>query len=145
MEEDIGKTPRSQIKPIEKRLQERLGEAIAAAQERIDYEAAHNPELLRALSVVEQFLKKKGRICYGGTAMNMILPPKKRFYNPELDLPDYDFFTPDLDEDIKSLVNDLKEAGFKDVYHKVGIHEGTKKILVNFVPIADCSYISKDV
>jgi hypothetical protein len=75
--------------------------------------------------------------------MNAILPPAKQFYDPEVDLPDYDFFTPEMEQDVKDVVKDLEAAGFRDVYHRVGIHEGTKKILVNFVPIADITEISK--
>lgn len=136
MEEDIYKRQTIQVA---ERVQERLKKAIDTAQEKIDYEAAHNSELLKALDVVKQFLRTSGRVCYGGTAMNAILPAKKRFYDPETDLPDYDFFTPDVEKDIADLVAKLKAAGFKDVYHRVGMHEGTWKILVNFVPIADIS------
>ncbi len=138
MEEDIHRTPATQVA---NRVQERLLKAIDTAQEKIDYEAAHNSELLKALDIVKQFLRTSGRVCYGGTAMNAILPARKRFYDPETDLPDYDFFTPDVDKDIADLVAKLKAAGFKDVYHRVGMHEGTYKILVNFVPIADISRI----
>lgn len=138
MEEDIHRTPATQVA---NRVQERLLKAIDVAQEKIDYEAAHNSELLKALDIVKQFLRTSGRVCYGGTAMNAILPARKRFYDPETDLPDYDFFTPDVEKDISDLVAKLKGAGFKDVYHRVGMHEGTYKILVNFVPIADISKI----
>jgi hypothetical protein len=77
--------------------------------------------------------------------MNSILPARKRFYDPETDLPDYDFFTPDIEKDTDHLVAKLKEAGFKEVYHRVGMHEGTRKILVNFVPIADISTIPSHI
>ena len=44
------------------------------------------------LQVVESFMKRKKRICYGGTAINSILPKEKQFYNYDIDIPDYDFF-----------------------------------------------------
>lgn len=142
MEEDLRYSKES---PVVLRVKRRLTAAIDKASERIKYETAHNSELIRALTVVEHFLKAKKRVCYGGTAMNAILPPAKRFYDPELDLPDYDFFTPEIDEDIEDLVALLRKSGFKEIYHKTGIHEGTKKILVNFTPIADITYISKPI
>jgi hypothetical protein len=145
MEEDLYQTPETELKPSEKRVKARLEKVIDKAEERNKYESAHNPEIIRALTMVKQFLVKKKRVCYGGTAMNAILPLKKRFYDPEMDLPDYDFFTPDPKADIEDLVNDLKSAGFKDVYHKVGVHEGTTKVLVNFIPIADITSISEDI
>jgi hypothetical protein len=124
---------------------DRIKAAIDEAEERQRYETAHNPENLKALAVIHAFIKRKGRVCYGGTAMNAILPPEKRFYSEELDLPDYDFFTPDVDSDIKDLLGDLIKAGFKEVYHKVGIHEGTKKIMVNFMPVADITVLKPDL
>jgi hypothetical protein len=144
MEEDYHKTPASQVKPDALVLQ-RLATAVMEAEERNNYEAAHNEPLLKALAIVKKFIRTKGRVCYGGTAMNAILAPKDRFYDPETDLPDYDFFTPDPNKDVEELVADLKAAGFTEVYHRVGMHEGTKKILVNFVPIADISAIGEDI
>ena len=35
------------------------------------------------LGVVERFMKKNKRICYGGTAINSILPKDKQFYIKE--------------------------------------------------------------
>jgi len=140
MEEDIDMTIKD---TLEARVEKRLGSAIDKAEEIIHYEAAHNSELLRALDVVKKCIKTQRRVCYGGTAMNAILPPKHRFYNPDLDLPDYDFFTPDAEADVSALVKVLTAGGFKDVYQKVGMHEGTRKIMVNFSPIADITAISK--
>lgn len=144
MEEDLfdGFTPHT--KKMEK-IEGRLKEAIEIAEERLEYESAHNEELLNSLTVVAEFIKRKKRVCYGGTAMNAILPEKKKFYNPDLDLPDYDFYTPDMEKDVEDLVADLKAAGFNDVYHRVGMHEGTKKILVNFVAVADISFINPEL
>lgn len=142
MEEDLDYTKEN---PITLRVKRRLTSAVDKATERNKYDSAHNSEIVRALTVVEDFLRAKKRVCYGGTAMNAILPAKKRFYNPEIDLPDYDFFTPEIEEDIEDLVALLRKSGFKEIYHKTGIHEGTKKILVNFTPIADVTYISKPI
>jgi len=119
--------------------------AITKAEEILNYEAAHDSELLGALQIVKDFIKKKKRICYGGTAMNTLLPPKYKFYNPDFDLPDYDFLTPDTDSDVMELVDALKNAGFKNTISRVGMHEGTKKILVNYIAVADLTYASQDV
>ena len=127
----------------EKIIQHRLENAIEKAEEILNYESAHNEELQQALNIVKNFIKKKQRICYGGTAINMLLPKEKRFYDPNTDLPDYDFFSPSIETDVKELVDDLKHAGFKEVIHRVGIHDGTKKILVNFTAVADVSYLDK--
>ena len=140
MEEDI-RLHRDTGTKTSARIEQRLEAAIEKASKRIKYDAAHDNEIIRALSVVEEFIKKKKRVCYGGTAMNALLPDSKKFYDPEFDLPDYDFYTPDPDGDVEDLVSILNKEGFKDVYHKMGMHEGTRKILVNYVPVADISRI----
>jgi hypothetical protein len=146
MEEDIqARQVSPQYKKSSERIEHRLERAIEQASNLLNYESAHDESLLHALSVVNTFIKQKKRICYGGTAMNMILPEKKRFYDPNTDLPDYDFYTPDIEADVEELVKVLKAEGYEDVYHKVGIHAGTKKILVNFVAVADITEITPEL
>lgn len=135
MEEDL-RIKKSQGEDF---VKQRLEAVIEEAQERINKEAAASPEIRFALDIVEQFLHRKGRVCYGGTAMNAQLPKDLQFYSPEKDLPDYDFFTPEIEKDTEELVNELKKSGFEDVANRVGMHEGTKKILVNYVAVADIS------
>ena len=142
MEEDIQYLLKQER--LDKRVLGRLENAVDIAQERIDYELASDKELRYALEIVENFLRRKKRVCYGGTAMNALLPKHKKFYS-EKDLPDYDFFTPKLEADVEELVEDLQKAGFEDVFHRVGMHEGTKKILVNYIAVADISEMEYDI
>lgn len=129
---------------VQKQL-DMLKNVVEEAQDIIDYEQAHNPEIIFALEIIERFLRRKDRVCYGGTAINAILPKKLQFYDEDKDLPDYDFFTPDPDEDVKDLVGELKKAGFTEVVQRIGMHKGTFKILVNFIPIADISTLDPDL
>ena len=139
MEEDI----QSPIKTT--KLNKRIKDAISTAEEHLNYENAHNETILNGLDIVRKFIKDKKRVCYGGTAMNMILPEALQFYDTNVDLPDYDFFTPDMNKDVKDLVKILKDAGFDSVFHKVGIHDGTTKVLINFTAVADVTNISESV
>jgi hypothetical protein len=148
MEEDIQEYQfKSEVlsKSSIQRQIEQLKAIADQAAEIIQYESAHNPEIQFAIDIVGNFLRKRGRVCYGGTAINAILPRGLKFYDPQKELPDYDFFTPDPESDIKELVNDLQQAGFPDVVERVGIHEGTHKIMVNFVPIADISSMDPEL
>ena len=145
MEEDIHNSILERRLPKDKLIETRLEKAVNKAQEILDYESAHNTEILQALDVVKHFIQKKKRVCYGGTAMNALLPEKDKFYNPEYDLPDYDFLTPDANSDVKELVSALKSAGFNHVYNRVGVHEGTKKILVNYIAVADITEVTLDI
>ena len=93
------------------------------------------------LGVVERFMKNKKRICYGGTAINSILPKEKQFYNYDIDIPDYDFFSPTALDDAKELCNLFKKENIFQVEGKNAIFFGTYKVFVNFVPIADITQI----
>jgi hypothetical protein len=126
-------------KPRIKKQFERLERVVKEAQKRVDYTTAHNPEIVKAISVVERFLRKKKRPCYGGQAINALLPKGRKFYDSNYNIPDYDFFSPSPEEDVEELIKDLEEAGFEDIYKRVGVHDGTTKLYVNFVPIADIS------
>lgn len=146
MEEDIQLRQVSpKVAKTRERVEHRLKKAVELAANRLDYEAAHDDSLQHALSIVELFIKRKKRVCYGGTAMNAILPKHRQFYDPNTDLPDYDFYTPDVDNDVKELVADLEKEGYEDVYSKLGIHEGTMKVLVNYVAVADISFINPEL
>ena len=114
-----------------------IKEAAGQAQKETDYESAHNDHILLAITIIEKFLKKKHRICYGGQAINAYLPARYKFYDPEYTIPDYDFFTPDQANDIEWIENELRKAGFTEISAREGMHEGTTKIYVDFIPVAD--------
>ena len=124
---------------------ERLSKAAEEAKEKIDFASAHNPDVLRSIEIVEHFLRKRHRLCYGGQAINAHLPKKHKIYNPKLNIPDYDFFTPNQESDIEELSADLQRAGFEEVSAREGMHEGTKKLYVNFVPVADLTALDERV
>ena len=124
---------------IYKKQIEKIVDVMDRAQKIIDYTSAHDEETLRAIDVVEQFLKRKHRICYGGQAINAHLPKGYKIYDPEYSIPDYDFFTPNQEEDIRTLTKDLRKAGFQEISAREGMHAGTIKIYVNFTPVADIS------
>lgn len=120
-----------------KKQLERISAAVDTAQGVIDYTTAHDDEVLRAIDVVEQFLRKKHRLCYGGQAINAHLPKRHKIYDPQYSIPDYDFFTPHQDDDIRILSKMLRKAGFDEISAREGMHEGTIKIYVNYIPVAD--------
>jgi hypothetical protein len=115
--------------------------ASEVAQAKIDYASAHDDNIIRAIDVVEDFLRKKHRLCYGGQAINAHLPAKYKFYDPEFSIPDYDMFSPSQESDIQTLVGDLKKAGFTEISVREGMHEGTIKVYVDYTPVADMTAI----
>jgi hypothetical protein len=84
-------------------------------------------------------------VVYGGAAINAHLSPKNKFYDPTLNLPDYDFMTPDPLQDCADLIVTFHQEGFDEVEAKFGIHEGTYKVFVNFRAAADITYMPSDI
>ena len=104
-----------------------------------------NPTIQEIISIVEQFLKRKKLICYGGTAINNVLPEKDQFYDLKREIPDYDFFSPHSLDDAKELADIFYKKGFNDVEAKSGMHTGTYKVFVNFIGVADITFIEPEL
>jgi hypothetical protein len=117
--------------------------AVDKAEEIQGRRVVSSPEIKRIINIVENFIRKKKLICYGGTAINNILPKQDQFYNKEVEIPDYDFFSANALNDAKKLVDIYLEQGFEEVEAKAGQHHGTYKVFVNFIPVADITYLPK--
>ena len=122
-----------------------LRQAVDKAEERQGKKTANSQEVKKIIDVVETFLRKKKLICYGGTAINNILPKQDQFYNKDIEIPDYDFYSYNALNDAKELVDLYINDGFIEVEAKSGQHHGTYKVFVNFIPVADISYMPKEL
>jgi hypothetical protein len=119
--------------------------AVDKAEEKIAKRVVQSDEIKKIIRIVEDFIKKKNLICYGGTAINNILPTEDQFYNKDVEIPDYDFFTTNALEDAKELADIYYKQGFTDVEAKSGQHHGTYKVFVNYIPVADITFIPKGI
>ena len=122
-----------------------LRSAVDKAEKREGEAIVNSPEVKMIISIVEQFLKDKKLVAYGGTAINSILPLEDQFYNKDTEIPDYDFFSPNAMEDAKELADIYFKKGFTEIEAKNGVHDGTYKVFVNFIPVADITYLQKDI
>ena len=103
--------------------------------------AANSPDVVKMIRIVEDFLMDKKLVCYGGTAINNILPKHAQFYNKNIEIPDYDFFSPTALEHAKELADTFYKLGYDEVEAKTGVHSGTYKVFVNFIPVADITFL----
>ena len=103
------------------------------------------PQIKKIIEILESFLRKRRNICYGGTAINNILPLEDQFYDKSTELPDYDFFSANPVKDAIELADIYYKAGFNDVEAKAGVHHGTYKVYVNFIPIADITFLHNEL
>jgi len=120
-----------------------LRNAIDIAEKRQGQKTVSDPDVKKIISILEDFLKKKRLVCYGGTAINNILPLEDQFYDKNIEIPDYDFYSPRALDDAKELADIYYKEGFQEVEAKAGVHHGTYKVYVNFIPVADITYLEK--
>jgi hypothetical protein len=128
-------------KNVEEREIDLLRNAVDKIESRSGKKVAQSPEVKKIIGCVERFLREKKLVCYGGTAINSILPEKYRFYNNDIEVPDYDFYSPNALEDSKELADIFFNMGYNEVESKSGSHPGTFKVFVNFIPVADITHM----
>ena len=119
--------------------------AVDKAEEKIGRRIVSSDEIKKMIVILENFLKRKNLICYGGTAINNILPKEDQFYDKDVEITDYDFFTTNAINDAKELADVYFREGFTDVEAKSGQHHGTYKVYVNYIPVADLTYLPKEI
>ena len=110
-----------------------------------DKAVAANPNTKKSLDIVLEFLKTHRVMCYGGTAINNLLPPEERFYDPETTVPDYDFYSKNPQEDAMKLADKLAAVGILSVEAKPGMHMGTFKVFANYEGVADITHLDEDI
>ena len=110
-----------------------------------DKAAAANPIVKKSLAIVKEFLQTHPVMCYGGTAINNLLPEEDRFYDPLTTVPDYDFYSKTPQEHAMILANKLAEAGVEFVEAKPGVHLGTFKVFADFEGVADITHLDEDI
>ena len=115
------------------------------ASKDIDRQNASDPEIKKLLAIVHRFLQTHRLLCYGGTAINNLLPKKDQFYSPKYDIPDYDFFSEIPQIHAMKLADRIKAAGYKSVEVKPGSHMGTFKVFADYIGIADITFLSPEL
>ena len=86
--------------------------------------------------ITHKFIKEHEYLVYGGLAINLALPIAERFY-ADYELPDYDFFCPNSFKVAKNLADIYAANSYKYIEVKPGLHSGTYKVFVEFMPVAD--------
>jgi hypothetical protein len=111
----------------------------------------HNPRLPQmksAVGVVKEFIRNRGLIIYGGTAIDYALRLKGDFIYPDesLTVPDLDFYSPTHIEDTYDLVEILFKLNYKDVNAHRALYMLAMRIDIGGNNIvADLGYLPPDV
>jgi hypothetical protein len=97
--------------------------------------------------VINDFIMKKKRIIYGGTAYNTLIIQKSKkdaIYGLN-ECKDVEFYSPKPIEDAMELADILHEKNFKFVQVKQAMHAETYTLFVNFVQYCDVSYMPSNI
>jgi hypothetical protein len=124
---------------------EHVAALAQVAQEQINKETAGNPEVKKMIKIVQEFIETHRVMCYGGTAINNLLPKEDQFYDYSVEIPDYDFFSETPQVHSAKLADRLANAGFASVEVKPGIHLGTFKVFADYIGVADISNMDPEM
>lgn len=124
---------------------EAIEKAAEIAEERNERREARNPEVRKSIGIVYKFLQHEDLICYGGTAINNLLPKQDQFYDYSQTIPDYDMFSQTPQIHALMLADDLLEAGVVNVEVRPGVHLGTFKVFANYTGVADITHMDEDI
>lgn len=102
-------------------------------------------ELLKALDVVKNYIIKKKLILTGGMAIDLALRKKgSKLYDEDV-LPDYDFYSPDFQNDAYAIGKKLCLLGLTNISIINAAHSTTMRVRVNYEPVADITYIPPNI
>jgi hypothetical protein len=120
---------------------------IKIRQQKLEYYEPTEIEMNKVYLDIVDFIKTNNRIIYGGQAMNTFIKQKNKddvFYS-DIDMADYEFYSPDPVKDLMNLCDILFKKGYSNVQGSSATHDGTYKVFVNFHPYCDISYISDTI
>ena len=129
---------------IEKNLDEIIKKASIANNEKVK---PYKKDINNALKVIENYIISKSRIIYGGLAQNELIKLKNKndaFYKDDnIDIPDYDVYSPTPIRDLTYLCNTLYKMGFEQVSFSEAVHANTYTLRLDRVTsaILDVHYV----
>jgi hypothetical protein len=148
-EDKSSPSPFTRRHPLTKRELEDFAKIVSETSEKIEKEEtqkiAMDPLVLRALRMVENHISRRKLVVYGGTALNAVMPPRDRFYDPEHDLPDWDFFSDTPIEDAIKVADDVHEKTGMETFVTTAAHHGTYKVYADGNAIADITEVPENI
>jgi hypothetical protein len=130
---------------FEEKEMELLHNAVAIADSKLGKKIKQSNDIINIIKILEDFMRRKKVVCYGGTAINNILPVSDQFYNKDIEIPDYDFFSPMALAHAKELADIYAKNDYAEVEVRSGMHKETYKVFVNFIPIADITQLDPKI
>lgn len=111
-----------------------------------DYETLlfeHDPQkdiALGAMDLVKKYIINNKRILTGGMAIDMAMRAKDKQLYKDTKIPDYDFYSPNFHVDAYT-IGEMLSKEYDDISIIQARHVSTMRVRVNFVVVADITYI----
>ena len=102
-------------------------------------------DLIKALEIVKNYIIKKKLILTGGMAIDLALKKKGYKLYSEESIPDYDFYSHDFQNDAYNIGKLLCLEKLPNISVINAAHITTMRVRVDFEPVADITYIPKNV
>lgn len=116
--------------------------------ENISLNKSNNAEtILDALKIIKKFIIREKKILVGGMSIDMALKlkdPNSGIYDDNT-IPDYDFYSDKHYEDAYDIAQWLNRLNFKNISVINAMHPSTMKVRINFITIADITYIPTNI
>lgn len=127
----------AQVASVQKASVQKASEALVALSD-----AREAAESSVVVEQVRAFVAEKGLILYGGAALNAQVDAP--FYDYTKKLADYDFYSPNALRDAVELARRLYRVfGARDTQVKRAVHDGTYKVYVRGVGVADVTQVPR--
>lgn len=107
-----------------------------------DFQKTH---IEKALKLVRQYIIVNKLLLVGGMAIDLSLRAKGSKLYPDNKLPDYDFLSSNFHVDAYKLGEQLVKDNIPGISVIRGMHASTMRVRVNFVPVADITYIPENL
>jgi hypothetical protein len=122
-----------------------LRNSVDKAESKIGKKIKQSNDISNIIKILEDFMRRKKVVCYGGTAINNILPINDQFYDKDIEIPDYDFYSAKSLKHAKELADIYAKNGYNEIEVRSGIHKETYKLFVNFIPVADITHFDPKI
>ena len=122
-----------------------LRKSVDKAEAKLGKKIKQSNDITSIIKILEDFMQRTKVVCYGGTAINNILPSNDQFYDKDIEIPDYDFYSAKALKHATELADIYDKHGYKEVEVRSGIHKETYKLFVDFIPIADITQLEPKI
>lgn len=112
-----------------------------ASNVQVKLDRRRKERVLPVLDVVRDAIVRGRKVLYGGMAMNLYLPHKARFYDPDA-LPDYDVYSNSAKAFVVRLADRLRRLGYDHVEVRCALHPGTYKLSWDSESLLDVTEVS---